>query len=62
MKTECEIRVMLANLEAEKKNFQCQCIERGISTIESAICVASFDVRIRLLKEILETEENICYG
>jgi len=62
MKSECEIRVMLANLEAEKKNKQRDFLELGINTIESAICLASYDVRIEVLREILETEENICYG
>jgi len=62
MKTECEIRVMLANIEAEQMNMRREFMDMGISTIESTICLASYDVRIRLLKEILETQENICYG
>ena len=62
MKQEHEIREMLANLEADKKNKERDFLELGISTIESTICLASYDVRINLLKEILENDENICYG
>jgi len=62
MKEECEIRVILANLEAEKKNLQREFLDLGISSIESTICIVSYDVRIDLLKEILENDENICYG
>ena len=61
MKSECEIRVLKASLEAEQKNLKSECRDLGISTIESTICLASYDVRIDLLKEILETEENDCY-
>jgi len=61
MKSECEIRVMRAELEAERDNARRTIIDMGVSTIESTICLASYEVRIDLLKEILETEENDCY-
>jgi len=61
MKSECEIRVMRAELEAQLENVRREILDMGISTIESTICLASYEVRIDLLKEILETEENDCY-
>ena len=61
MKSECDIRVMRAELEAKKENIRREIIDMGINTIESTICLASFEIRIDLLKEILETEENDCY-
>ena len=61
MKSECEIRVMRAEFEAKKLNLEREFRDLGISTIESVICLAGYDVKIDLLKEILETEENDCY-
>ena len=52
---------MRAELEAKKLNLEREFRDLGISTIESVICLAGYDVKIDLLKEILETEENDCY-
>ena len=60
MKSECEIRVMLANLEAELKNMKRNLIDLGVSPEWSpeVKCLAG---KIEVLEEILETKENNCY-
>ena len=57
MKSECDIRVMRANEEAElRQMFRDDLSDRGAWLKEIIL-----NTRIELMKEILETEDNSCY-
>lgn len=58
MKSECEIRVMLANEEAELENLKREYTDSQFDIFAEKIIR---DARIKLMWEIVETKDNSCY-
>ena len=57
MKSECDIRVLRANLEAELGNH----LRGDNHSLTDCMTESILRAKIELLKDILETEDNQCY-
>jgi hypothetical protein len=57
MKSECELRVLRANLDAKRRSLKRYGGDKSILDFKIII----LNEKIKLLDDILETEDNSCY-